>query len=663
MPNNLLPYAAADAAIAGPIIYPLALGNDVGSIDAGESIEFSYGIAGVGFLSAAAADTPYQRGLANVLKEQINNSEQPGDQSFTNWWLRSQTDWSDGAGTTVMEPISDEKIQRSFYSSMGVDVWTPGQVSLLPSMKQKVALAAGTADGLESSLLKVESGYYVGFAEKVYYVLNDFSTSTALTGIGASEMVTGFCQGNSRAYLSTNVGVYGIETSTPTVANLLFTFPQTDMNARCFFAKDRLILTSKGAIWDEAPPSSGASSTTLAYSGALYRKSDDYAWVSVASSPSFILIAGASATESYVYSLTLTTPTSGLPVLNSPTVAAEFPTNERVEHMGAYLGAYLALATNLGIRIGTISNTGLTYGARLTAPKSHGPFAAFDRFLYYPTLDAGQTRTGVTRIDLSQIDATSRAAWASDVRVPATITGTCDNLTVDATGRVVLANVAIDKRSVDLYEAEDFLEPIGFLSTADIRLGTIEKKYFDSISVRFTTGWAGDVTVTSQTDGGAAFLVGTAGPISGDIIEYKINQPSAAGKIALGFTLVSTADRTEGPILESWQLRSLPSVNRQRLIKSPLLCFDHERDSRGVQYGYIGYALARYRALEEQSRGSWPFTYQDLQTGETYRVILEAISFNQVTAPTNASGFGGIIDLTMRVIGDANESGDVYASI
>jgi len=221
-------------------------------------------------------------------------------------------------------------------------------------------------------------------------------------------------------------------------------------------------------------------------------------------------------------------------------------------------------------------------------------------------------------------------------------------LGVSSTGSVVFVNNR--STAVDLYSSGSDLEEIGFFSTSDIRLGTTEKKYFDGINVQLDANWQGTLTVTAQTDDGSVGLVGAVGEASGNDIELKISQVEPASKIALGFTLAATDDLSDGPTLLSWQLRALPAVQRQRLIKVPLLCFDFERDSRGTPYGYEGYALSRWRTLEEQARDSWPFTFQDLHTGETYRVVLESVSFTQTSPPTNASGFGGVIDLTVRVI-------------
>ena len=137
MPQSLTAYDAQDAGIAQPIIYPIGVDDSIGGIDAGAGISFTYGIAGIGFLSAATDDNPYQRGLAAVLKEQVNNSEQPGDLSFTSWWYRSQTDWSKGAGTDYMEPITDSRRESASESSLLARRWQKFQFTLIPNIHTK----------------------------------------------------------------------------------------------------------------------------------------------------------------------------------------------------------------------------------------------------------------------------------------------------------------------------------------------------------------------------------------------------------------------------------------------------------------------------------------------------------------------------------------------
>lgn len=642
---DLSSYAARDASIADRIIYPLSLGDSTGSIDPGDGISFTYGVAGIGFLSAANDNVPYQRALSNVLKNQVNNSEQPGDQSFTNWWLRSQTDWSAGAGTIAMEPISQDKIQRSYYKSYGIDVWTAGQIALLKSTSLKATISA-TVTG-NTPILYANGYVFVG----ANLTLNRYDSSswaaTAITGFTAGETITSLAQGNGYIYICTNASVYMVTVAGTSVTKI-YTFPATDTNARVFYAKDRLILCSKGAIWDQAPPLSSATNTTLSNTTALYKRDDSHRWVSVAVAPQSILIGGVSDSQSAIYSMGIVT-TGTLPVLAAPTVVAEFPANEQLKFVGSYLGTFLAVATSLGVRIGTISGTSVQYGPLLTSPVATGDFAAYDRFLIYPTTDAGDTRSGIVRIDLSEIDSTSRAAWANDLRIPVGDTGVTSSVVVLPTGGSVI--VAKESAAVKIYGTDATYESVGFLSSSEIRLGTTEKKYHDNVNVQLDPGWYGTLTVASLGDDGATSLVGSVTSLSGYDIDMSIDNNSSSSKISLGFTLQPSDDSAYSPVLKSWQLRALPAVQRQRLIKIPLSCWDRERDHRGVPFGYEGYAVARWKSLEEQIRTGMPFTLQDLYTNETFRVILDSVSFTQGSPPTYASGFGGVIDLTVRVIG------------
>jgi hypothetical protein len=642
---GLSSYAANDAGIADRIIYPLSLGDNTGSIDPGDGISFTYGVAGIGFLSAASDSVPYQRALSNVLKNQVNNSEQPGDQSFTNWWLRSQTDWSAGAGTISMEPISVDKIARSYYESYGIDVWTAGQISLLKSTSLEATISA-TVTG-NTPVLYANGYVYVG----ANLTLNKYDTSTwastAITGFTAGETITSLAQGNGYIYICTNAAVYMVTVAGTSVTKI-YTFPTADTNARVFFAKDRLILCSKGAIWDQAPPAASATNTTLSNSTALYKRDDTHRWVSVAVAPQSILIGGVSDSQSAIYSMGLVT-TGALPVLGAPTVVAEFPANEQLKFVGSYLGAYLAVATSLGVRIGTINGASISYGPLLTAPIATGDFAAYDRFLVYPTTDAGDSRSGVVRIDLSDIDTTSRAAWANDLRIPTGSAGVASSVVVLPSGASVI--VAKESAAVKIYGTDATYEPVGFLSSSEIRLGTTEKKYHDNVNIQLDPDWYGTLAVSSMGDDGVTSLVGSVTSLSGYDIDMSIDNNSSSSKISLGFTMQPSEDGLNTPVLKSWQLRALPAVQRARLIKIPLSCWDRERDHRGVPFGYEGYAVARWKSLEEQIRTGMPFTLQDLYTNETFRVILDSVSFNQSSPPAYASGFGGVIDLTVRVIG------------
>ena len=78
----------------------------------------------------------YNRTTVPTLREQRDTSSEAGEQRLnTQFWVRSQTDWSLGAGQEYFD--NDDSDRRRFYTSSGIDPWTKGQVSLLPICEDK----------------------------------------------------------------------------------------------------------------------------------------------------------------------------------------------------------------------------------------------------------------------------------------------------------------------------------------------------------------------------------------------------------------------------------------------------------------------------------------------------------------------------------------------
>ena len=80
---------------------------------------------------APTDQNPYQRETAPYRKEQFDNGAEPGEQSLTGWWIRSQSSFHNGSGIKFYDPSSGEASKYRFADSQGVNVWTKGEVSLL----------------------------------------------------------------------------------------------------------------------------------------------------------------------------------------------------------------------------------------------------------------------------------------------------------------------------------------------------------------------------------------------------------------------------------------------------------------------------------------------------------------------------------------------------
>ena len=111
---------------------PLNVGNPGTSgfwTNSGEDYDVAFG--GIPFFLAPTDTNPYQRETAPYRKDQFDSSKEPGEQSLTGWWLRSQSSFHNGAGINFYDPSSGESTGYRFNDSRGVDVWTKGQVTLL----------------------------------------------------------------------------------------------------------------------------------------------------------------------------------------------------------------------------------------------------------------------------------------------------------------------------------------------------------------------------------------------------------------------------------------------------------------------------------------------------------------------------------------------------
>jgi flagellar hook protein FlgE len=66
------------------------------------------------YFIANNTDRPYRRITAKYRKDQVDQTTEPGEQTLTGWWLRSQTSFHNGAGINYYEPSQDEtKIGRA----------------------------------------------------------------------------------------------------------------------------------------------------------------------------------------------------------------------------------------------------------------------------------------------------------------------------------------------------------------------------------------------------------------------------------------------------------------------------------------------------------------------------------------------------------------------
>ena len=130
-----------------------AIAVDVGIVSTStywQNTSDSYDVAvgGQPFFYAINDARPYIRQTAPYKKDQFDNGKEPGEQSLTGWWLRSQSSFHSGSGIKFYDPSAGETVDYRFTDSKGVNVWTKGQVTLL----KETANLSGVTSGVYKSL-------------------------------------------------------------------------------------------------------------------------------------------------------------------------------------------------------------------------------------------------------------------------------------------------------------------------------------------------------------------------------------------------------------------------------------------------------------------------------------------------------------------------------
>ena len=122
---------------------PYVLSNPAGATYTASGYAYDVAINGLPFFIAASDDNPYRRVTAQYRKQQIDQSREPGEQTLTGWWLRSQSSFHYGQGIKFFEPIQDESLRFQYTESKGMDIWTKGQATLLKSVDSQHLTTGG----------------------------------------------------------------------------------------------------------------------------------------------------------------------------------------------------------------------------------------------------------------------------------------------------------------------------------------------------------------------------------------------------------------------------------------------------------------------------------------------------------------------------------------
>lgn len=602
-----------------------------------EDFAADYSIGNTPWLSAASDVNKISRITTTYQKERIDQSTSAGEQSLSNWWLRSATSWHLGAGERYYD--ADSSDQYRFYESNNIDVWTLGQLKLLPATTKFSSVTAKNPVTVEGGTFYLEDSTLKFYNQTTGVA----STITMPAGITPHRITTD----GIYAIIGATDGIY--DATTAGVVRKLWDLPSyaapTWTVQAINYVKERIIVgalegTAEVGIY-EASRKYVTPTPKLAAVDERWDTANTATVVNSITEFGGAVIAGYTVgSVSRILAFTLNA-TSPLAALNAPAVIAELPRGETLNEIRAYLNEFVVLGTSKGVRIGTIGTdqSSFTYGPlNVTGNVSD---LAFDGSYVYGTRTLPVSGTcGLWRMDLGSVVGNGYA-YASDLVTDST----------SPTGVSFIGNTGrkfITSSSGVFLEEANIKAQSGYLKSGWIRWGTSENKQPVSLAARSdaTTGGTIGFTLTDQLDqlisiGAMPLGMDTEISLSGQ------TQPSDHFEITFNFTR-NISDTTKSPILEEWQIRALPAPLRSRTITLPLLCYEEERDDNGVTRVSSPWERVSYLERIEQHGGA--VLYQDFSSGEERVCVIKAIQFEQTAPPTFANGFGGIVTVQLQTI-------------
>ena len=392
-------------------------------------VAYDVALGGLPFIYAIGDNRPYLRQTAAFRKDQFDNGTEPGEQSLSGWWLRSQSSFHAGSGINFFDPLTnDENGHYRFNDSKGVDVWTKGKVTMLSSCNPG-HITTGAVQTNKRKFQTLRSIEYNG--TKGVLMADEYDVDKIDVdgneihfinyNIGASSAVLAICDDGVTAFWLTNYTSGGVTKKTvfgkPLIGSSLSTADEFKIgdatgsatDAVMEYVKERIILCMDNGIY-EIPAVAGTNIPSAVYT----HPTTNHLYTSVTASGAAIYVAGYTGIQSSIQKFTLTT-AGVMPTLSQAVIAAEMPVGEIIHCIKYYLG-YMMIGTSKGIRVATVSDTdgSIKYGPLIVeTTQPVYDFACRDHFVWAASSVDGEP--GVIRLDLSTELDQLRFAYANDV--------------------------------------------------------------------------------------------------------------------------------------------------------------------------------------------------------------------------------------------------------
>ena len=625
--------------------------------------KYDVAVGGMPFIYAITDDTPYRRQTAEFRTARVDQLRDPGEQSLSGsgYWIRSQSSFHLGEGAIYQEPIvgSLNEARFRYSSSVGINPWTPGQISLLKRTSLQEA-ATGDSRVFSTTISGVEYLILVNYSaaetKRVIRIqVSNLSESTILNNTDITENIIAVAMGGNDLMMVTPTKVfrYSFDASSPAIHQDYTINTANAVHGTIAFVKNRFIFAyhdTAGSTFVYSLPRNTGSSTNLSTLTAINGSSTipiGYTFRAIAEAGAAIYVGGFSGEQGNVYKITVANDGT----LNTMTSVVTLPGGETVTGLFGYLGTYIIIGTSAGVRVAIANDTGdLSYGP-LVFESSLGVYkmSAYSKFIYAGVDSGVGGNSGIYRIDLSQPLEGGTYPYATDVYADS-VTGKVEGVAVMAGGRLAFC---VNGDGLFIEHATELLES-GEITTGIIRYETLENKAWKRLKIRTESALQGDIDIF-RVENGVAESFRTVE--EGSSTDYDYDLSSVFGDVNVEaqfkFRLYRNATTASlGATMSGYSVKALPTPTRARVIQFPLFCFDSERDRLKNIMGFEGYALERLQALEQKEAQGETIIIQDFTAGgEPIEAVIEQVTFTRTTPPNgNFTGWGGIIQITARTV-------------
>tara|TARA_B100000287_G_scaffold165924_1_gene156490 strand:+ start:3430 stop:5289 length:1860 start_codon:yes stop_codon:yes gene_type:complete len=596
--------------------------------------------------------TNYRRRTVPAQKEQRDTSEDVGENTLSNvgQWVRSQTDWSYGAGQEHYDlPDSD---RRRFHTSKNIDIFTKGQLTMCKEIERKQAV--GSSSNMYARIVN-GSVFYFSDGSNLKFGNPDQSGEISFSATPMGGTITDWTSDGTDLYATTGSAVKKETVSSTSTASTIGSFAGDVIE----YANGRLISADGGRIVELN--TSGAVLTfdkTLTGTCQAIKGGANCIYAAYNVNGQGILYAiGISATDG---SLSYPVPAAVLPV--GETFSTPFSVDT--------FGELVMVGTSAGVRFGVVNSNdqqsvtfgpvidtgGAAYGVRIsgkygywgtkngdtykadlsiftsTLVPAYCRFLAFDSASYGNVLSLEVYNSKLFFTDsngeIYGEDATGDLSTSAELTVGEVTFGT----TASKVGRAGSARFSKDQSVSASGDLDYRLAGVDYRSGSHNYRGLVEGNVTGSATI----------TVTDENNISTAMAVTS----TGTEVAYSPTDP-ASETFVIKITLAREAgSTTAGPIFQRWSFHGRPQPVRIEEIIAPLVLQGQVATIHGSG-AFAGYdSKEEYLHLRNLANQSKAVTFEE--GDQSLTVTVEDIEMSPIRMSNNDSFWEGT--LTCRLL-------------